>query len=162
MSTVVDVNYVTTKPHTDDPWSNKDHGDGSFGQGAAHTIEIYKIPKMIPTGEPNKIINGVTWVMSKESDTEFEYEVDIVKHHATCDALPYGQECSLDDYLCHDGWREMLEAAEFSEGSTEPLEGFWKVRVCWEKSFVDSYHHYGWEYDSYLEWERTQKPEELK
>lgn len=126
------------------------------GHCGAHIIDVYKIPKMIPKGEPVKI-GGILWQDAYESDTEFEYEIDIIKHHADCDALKYGQECALDWYLGHDGWREFLESSQFLEPFTESPEGLWKVWVCWERSFVDSYHHYGWEYDNYLDFVRISK-----
>lgn len=150
-----------TMKRSDEPSKTCLSGGESFGHGAAHIVEVYKIPKMIPTGEPYKI-GGINWQDSVESETEFEYEVDIVKHHASCDELAYGQECSLDDYLTHDGWRELLESSQFSEPHRESPEGFWKVWVCWEKSFVNSYSHYGWEYETYLDFIRVEKPQELR
>lgn len=159
---VMDISLKEDLPTlSDEPSSTNMSGRGNFGHGAAHIIEVYKIPKMIPVGEPNKV-NGMLWQMSKESDTEFEYEVDVLKHHATCDELPYGQECSLDAHLCHDGWRELLESSQFMEPFTETPEGFWKVWVCWEESWVDNWSHWGWDCSAYLDFIRVDKPEELK
>jgi hypothetical protein len=139
---------------SDDPSSTKESRGDNFGQSGVHIIQIQKLPKSVPWGEP---MNG--WQMMKDSDTEFEWEVDAIAHHATCDELPYGVECALDAHLAHDGWRELLESSQFLPPFTDTPEGFWKVWVCWEKSFVDSYHHYGWEYDQYLDFERLDEAE---
>jgi len=150
---MLDIPEAEMLKRSDDPWKDEERSDGNFGHCGAHIVHIYKIPKMIPIGEPDKV-NGILWQMSKESDTEFEYEVDVLKHHSTCDELPYDVECALDAHLCHDGWRELLESTQFMEPFTETPEGFWKVWVCWEKSWVDNWSHWGWDYSAYLDFTR--------
>lgn len=151
-----DIPEAEILKRTDEPFK-----EGDFGHSGAHVVHIYKIPKMIPVGEPFKV-GSIMWQESVESPTEFEYEIDVLSHHATCDALPYGVECALDAHLCHDGWRELLESSQFMEPFTETPEGFWKVWVCWERSWVDSYHHYGWDYDQYLDFSRLGPEEQEK
>jgi hypothetical protein len=142
---------------TDEPFKKE-----GFGHCGAHIIHVYQIPKMVLIGEPYRTESGVLWQMSEESEDEFEWEIDVLSHHTTCDDLPYGVECALDAYLCHDGWTELLESSEFCEPFTESPEGFWKVWVCWERSWVDNWNHYGWDYDQYLDFARLTEEEQEK
>lgn len=143
---VMEQDNTVWKSRSDDPVKDKNQG-----HSGVHIVHIQKLPKSVPWGEP---VNG--WQMMRDSVSEFEYDIDVIKHHAACDELPYGVECALDDHLCHDGWRELLESSQFTAPFTESPEGFWKVWVCWERSWVDSYHHYGWDYDQYLDFERLE------
>jgi hypothetical protein len=132
------------------------------GHSGAHIIQVVKYPKAVPVGEPVKGVSGLTLQAYEEVEGEFEYEVEVLSHHATCDELPYGVECALDAHLCHDGWRELLESSEFLEPFTDSPEGFWKVWVCWERSWVDNWSHYGWDYDQYLDFVRITEEEAKK
>jgi hypothetical protein len=156
---VVETVADTYNDREDEPYRKNSFDGGAHGHSGSHIIHIRKVGKTVYVGKPFKIGN-MMWQESKESDTEFEYEIDVIKHHATCDELPYGVECALDAYLCHDGWSELgLWDSEWTTPFSESPEGYWKVWVCWERSWVDNYHHYGWDYDQYLDYTRITEEE---
>lgn len=106
---------------------------------AKHKVKVWLEAECVP--DPNELpqegLHFVLLVPTGEVYPEWEIE-----HTEECDKLKYGQECALDWMLGQD-----------SEGMpTEP--GNYLVWVVDESHFVNSYSHYGWEAEYYIDYER--------